>query len=492
MNDPHLLVIGGGLAGMSAGCHALESGIPTTIVEHNLALGGVCSAWHRGPYVIDGCIHWLTGGAFSRLYGELGILDEVPLRVLDTWLHYRDLEAGVDLPITRDIDAFFAELARIGPEDKSELERLRLAVSELVTLEPPLNAPELSTLRERLRSGWELRDKVGAVVHLRKPMRIWVEEHLQNPALRRLFGRLFPPEGPALFMAMVLGYLEQGYLSRPVGGTAAFRAALEKRYRMLGGRVLLHSTVDEILVDHGRATGVRLSDGTMLTADIVISTASSPETVLRLLGGRFDAERTRRRLEHWKLFDPIVLASYGVELPYAEAPPLWVINGVQPFQVGGRATDSLYLRVCNDDASFAPPGHSVVQAMVNTSYEWWATRGTHYATEKDAAAASVLEALAPFFPGIAAAVRVTDVATPLSYWSLARSWRGAFEGWMPNADSFFAHVEKKLSGLSGVYLAGQWVEPGGGVPMAIMSGRQAVELVCRDQRRAFRGKAVPR
>ena len=60
--ERHLLIIGGGLAGLSAGCYALRSGFRTTIIEHNLTLGGVCTAWQRDPYTIDGCIHWLTGG----------------------------------------------------------------------------------------------------------------------------------------------------------------------------------------------------------------------------------------------------------------------------------------------------------------------------------------------------------------------------------------------------------------------------------------------
>ena len=61
MKDRHIVIIGGGLAGLSAGCYARASGFRTTIVEHNLALGGVCTAWTRGPYTIDGCIQWLTG-----------------------------------------------------------------------------------------------------------------------------------------------------------------------------------------------------------------------------------------------------------------------------------------------------------------------------------------------------------------------------------------------------------------------------------------------
>jgi phytoene dehydrogenase-like protein len=284
---------------------------------------------------------------------------------------------------------------------------------------------------------------------------------------------------------MVLGYLEHGYLSRPVGGTAAFRDALERSYRALGGEALLHATVDEVLVDRGRATGVRLADGTMIEADIVVSTASTPETVLRLLGGHYDADAMRERLAHWKLFDPIVLASFGVEHPYADAPSTLLIDGIAPFTVGGHVNEHLYVRVYNDDPCFAPKGNTVVQAMLSSDYAWWATRGSHYGSEKDAIGQTVLSQLEPHFPGLRSAVRMVDVATPLTYWTMARSWRGAFEGWMPSSASFFGHVQKTLSGLSAFYMAGQWVEPGGGVPTAVMSGRQAIQLVCADEKRPF-------
>src|SRR4051812_10162635 len=77
MSERHVLIIGGGLSGLSTGCYARASGFRTTIVEHSLALGGVCTAWSRGPYTIDGCIQWLTGGAFDRIYDELAILPRV-------------------------------------------------------------------------------------------------------------------------------------------------------------------------------------------------------------------------------------------------------------------------------------------------------------------------------------------------------------------------------------------------------------------------------
>jgi phytoene dehydrogenase-like protein len=65
---------------------------------------------------------------------------------------------------------------------------------------------------------------------------------------------------------------------------------------------------------------------------------------------------------------------------------------------------------------------------------------------------------------------MTDVATPLTFWRNARSWRGAFEGWLPTPESFFGQVDKTLPGLNAFFMAGQWVEPGGDVPSALLSG----------------------
>ena len=94
MSNPKLLIVGGGLAGLSAGCYARVNNFDVTIIEHNLALGGVCTAWRRGPYLIDGCIHWLTGGPFLRLYEEFGIIPDgarcARSRNSSTYRHARD------------------------------------------------------------------------------------------------------------------------------------------------------------------------------------------------------------------------------------------------------------------------------------------------------------------------------------------------------------------------------------------------------------------
>jgi phytoene dehydrogenase-like protein len=144
------------------------------------------------------------------------------------------------------------------------------------------------------------------------------------------------------------------------------------------------------------------------------------------------------------------------------------------------------VRIANDDTAMAPEGHTVVQATVPTSYEWWAKRGSGYSDAKDQVAETIRARLEEHLPAMKGRVTLTDIATPLTFWNMARSWRDAYEGWMPSSASFFGHVKKKLPGLHGLYLAGQWVEPGGGVPTALMSGRQVVQLLCADTRAPFR------
>jgi len=486
MTGPHVLIVGGGLAGLSTGCYARTSGFRTTVLEHNLALGGVCTAWPRGPYMVDGCIHWLTGGPFSLAYQELGIVPAVPLRTLEHWVSYRDERSGTDIAVTADLDALGRELVRISPQDQAEVTHLLEAATRFT--EWPIavsRPPELATFREHLIGLWDMRGALGAFVHFRKSTGEWARHHLRSEKLQRLFVRLVPEQAPALVLLMVLGYLQRGWLSRPVGGTARLRDALIERYHQLDGEVRLNATVDEIVVKDGRVRGVRLADGSIIEADLVVSTSSTPETVLRLLGGRFGAKLVQHQLEHRKLFDPIVLASFGVETPLVGVPSMQILDGIEPVEVGGVRNEHLFIRVCNDDPAFAPAGHTVVQVMLTTSYEWWATRGSRYSTEKDTVGQLALTQLDRRFSGLRAAARMVDVVTPLTYWNMARSWRGAHEGWMPSTDSFFGHMKKTLPGLSGLYLAGQWVEPGGGVPTAINSGRQVVQLLCADAGRPF-------
>ena len=486
MTRPRVVIIGGGLAGLSTGCYALQNGWDALIVEHNQALGGVCTAWRRGEYVVDGCIHWLTGGAFADIYRELHIVPPVETRTLDSFCTYHDVPTGTRIVVGRDLDRLAHDLRTLAPRSASAIGALVEGARAFAEIHPPIGLPaELATMRTRLQALWELRHQLGTMISFRHDVATWSAEHLHDDRVRGLLRRLAPDDAPMFVVLMILGYLERGWLSRPVGGTAAFRDALIARYRALGGEVRLSTTVDEIVVAGDHARGVRLVDGTLVDGALVVSTASTPETVLRLLAGRYGADEVHARLASWKLFEPIAQVTYGVAAPLADVPASLILDRVAPIDVGGVANDYLYLRTFDADTGFAPAGHAVVQALLRTDFEWWSARGDGYQAAKAELGERVRVALAEHLPALREGVPMTDVATPLTYWRGARAWRGAYEGWQPTARAFLGHVDKELPGLHDFFMAGQWVEPGGGVPAALMSGRQVVQIMCERTGRPF-------
>ncbi len=89
------------------------------------------------------------------------------------------------------------------------------------------------------------------------------------------------------------------------------------------------------------------------------------------------------------------------------------------------------------------------------------------------------------FPGLAAQVEMRDVATPVTWERNTGNWRGSFEGWLPTTTTLGMNMSKTLPGLENFYMAGQWVEPGGGLPTAAMSGRNITQIICHKDKKPF-------
>jgi len=73
-----MIIIGAGIAGLSAGCYGQMNGYHTRIFEMHNKPGGLCTSWKRGDYTTDGCLHWLVGSSpetnFYRIWEELGAI----------------------------------------------------------------------------------------------------------------------------------------------------------------------------------------------------------------------------------------------------------------------------------------------------------------------------------------------------------------------------------------------------------------------------------
>ena len=142
------------------------------------------------------------------------------------------------------------------------------------------------------------------------------------------------------------------------------------------------------------------------------------------------------------------------------------------------------------DPSLAPAGRSVVVVMIATTYGYWERIYGHrlYETEQEQVAAILIDFLEGIYPGIRKDAEIIDVATPLSYERYTANWQGSSTGWLLTKETMMMlllGMKKTLPGLSNFYMAGQWVEPGGMVPVVAMSGRNVIRMICHQDRRPF-------
>jgi phytoene dehydrogenase-like protein len=137
----------------------------------------------------------------------------------------------------------------------------------------------------------------------------------------------------------------------------------------------------------------------------------------------------------------------------------------------------------------APPGKTVLIVQFETNYDYWHALSQDpvtYRTEKQTIIESVIAGLEERFPGIAEQVEMTDLATPVTWERYTGNWRGSYEGWMFDGDfSLKSSMQKTLPGLKNFYMAGQWVNPGGGIPTAVMSGNHTIQMICKQDKRKF-------
>ena len=81
-----VIIIGGGIAGLSAGIYAQQNGFDTEIYEKNPMVGGECTGWDRQGYHIDNCIHWVTGcrpeDEINEVWRNVGAIDDTTVLIL--------------------------------------------------------------------------------------------------------------------------------------------------------------------------------------------------------------------------------------------------------------------------------------------------------------------------------------------------------------------------------------------------------------------------
>ncbi len=492
-----ILIIGAGLSGLSAGIYAQANGYSTTILEQHSVAGGLAAWWRRGDYLIDDGVHFLVGhrpgNAIYEMYEQLGISDGLGVIDMGVYGSFTDLHSGRRLEVTGDMERLRLEMTSLFPKDQELIDDLVSKVSEMRSaknlMEMGFGDPmELMGPLSKARMFWRMRKELKFFSGDYAIPIVEYAARAHDPMLREILLNLFTADSPLWFVLMILALLADQQLGLLGDGCERLVLNLTRKYESLGGRLLLKSKVKEIIVEDGRAVGVRMSDGEERRADTVISAADGRSTIYEMLGGRYLDKEIEDRYAHWQVTQGFLLISYGVAMPLDGASHTGFVFLKEPVVVEGKPRRVVSYRALNYGKAFAPPGKCVVQAFYEGDFDYWATLRLDrekYKEEKRRVADLTAAAMDQVFPGFASRIEMVDVATPYTTYRYTSNWKGSLMGWSLSKDQMTQVLSRTLPGLKGFYMIGQWAQPGGGVPSCLGQGRQIVQILCHEDRKPF-------
>ncbi len=491
-----MIIIGAGIAGLSTGCYARMNGYKTTIFEMHTLPGGLCTAWKRKGYTFDISMHNFVGSRpgtpYHRMWRELGVIEG------RRFFYHEEMgrieSGGKHLDICADIKRLEEQMLALSPADgKLTKEFIRLlsgrSFYELASIKPP----ELFGIMDRIRMGAGTLPLIGV---FKKYGNMTIQEFAQcfkDPFLRSAV-RFFmdAPGWPMLRFPMVglAGFMKALHESSvPIGGSqqVAFRVA--DLYKQLGGEIRFKSRVADVLVENDRAAGIRLEDGTEHRADIVVWAGDGRTLIFDLLGGRYLNDEIRDMYGNWPVVLPIAHVSMGVNRDLSKEPHRTIFALDKTLPIAGEDHRWMFVLHHCFDPTMAPPGKSAVEVWYATKYGYWEALShdrAAYDAEKKRIADATIAALDKHWPGFASQVEVMEVATPATYFRYTGNWQGSPDGWYITPENMRKQgFLRTLPGLSGLYMVGQWTAPFTGAIFAAVSGRQLIQLLCKQNKREF-------
>ncbi|MFE2922293.1 phytoene desaturase family protein [Streptomyces goshikiensis] len=520
-----MIVIGGGLGGLSTGCYAQMNGYRSRIFEMHDIPGGCCTGWGRGDFTFDCCVSWLLGNGpgneMHQIWLELGALQGKEMRHFDVFNIVRGRD-GRSVYFYSDPDRLEAHLLSLSPADArlirgfcAGLRKFRTCLSTYPFLKPV-----------GLMGRWERwRMLAGFVPYLnlfRTSMSVLMTEYsarFQDPLLREAFNYILLEKHPA-FPVLPFYFQMAAQANRsagvPEGGSLGLARSIEARYARLGGEITYNAKVERILVENDRAVGVRLADGSEHRADIVVSACDGHTTLMKFLEGRY-LDDTYRRLytqtidEPGMVFPGYVSVFLGLRRDFPQGDPTTthLLDEATAARLPGIRHPSLNVQFRSRFyPELSPRDTTVVYATYFSDTDPWrklsegpeqlsrprrgeehhtlpVRRGRAYSAAKHRVRDTVVAFLEERYPGLKDSIAVRDTSTPLTQIRYTGNYDGTVLGWQPfveGGETMEELVKKHgpvLPGLRNFYLSGVWATTGGLI-RAAAAGRQVMQFVCRD------------
>lgn len=499
------IVVGGGLGGLTAAAYLAVTGRRVLVLEQHDWAGGNSHVFRRRrAYEFDVGVHYLgdcgPDGIIPAILAGLGARDRVRFRELDRDCFDQIMLPGLTLDVPADWDDYLARLERALPGDAEGL-RTFAGVCRAIGEEQ----------RWAMLAGASLAEVVAGT----RTVQAWGRKRLSDlfdhcglsTRARTVLAAQSPNYGMAPDVATVTihavvtdHYLRGAYF--PAGGGQQLAATLVEVLEAHGGQLRTKARVTKIDVVDRTVTGVRLADGEVITAPLVISNADYRRTVLELAGAEHFGPRIAKSTREATMGLPFatVYIALDRELARQQEANIWWYDDedldslYRGLRAGAQPSDIRFLFISfaslKDPGSpnICPPGHANFQLMTMCppGYQHWGVpqgpadgvryrREPAYLAEKQRFTDAVVRAgervLGPFRDHITH----LELATPLTQERYTLSTGGTPFG-LANWGTTGARPDTATA-VRGLHVVGQSTRYGSGVTGVMAGGVACVAQI---------------
>lgn len=495
--DYDVIIIGAGLGGLSCGAAFARQGFKPLVIEQHDKPGGYATAFKRpGGFLFDVSLHSTTVGERNGIYNLIEGFPEIT--DVEFLLHptlLRSIFPEHDFTIAqRNPEACIQQLSRFFPDEKEGIAGLFGDMKGLAADIGRLSSARGQVDMSRFPADFPFLFKLN-----QKTWGEMVDARITNQKLKAIVSAqwayygLPPSKLSCFYYAMpFMGYLTHGGFY-PKGRSQTISNALSTYITQHGGRVLLKTKVQRIIIKDGTATGVVTNKGKAYSAKAVVSNANPFDTFHTMMDGK---EQISDYEAQWQKYS-VSLSCFQVFLGLKEdlVQKLGITDSEIFVETSYDREESFRHAVAGDvDAGgvaetlydavypgYSPKGKNTVNLLTLQGYEPWeryekdyfAGRKSEYnRTKKKMADILIQKAEKSILPGLSKAIEVREIGTPLTNLRYTGNYRGAIYGWDQTVSNSGSSRVGHSTPIKNLYLAGAWSKPGHGYGAVIPSGLQ--------------------
>ncbi len=485
------VIVGAGPGGLAAALLLAKSGVKVTVVEKRSAVGGRTSTVEQDGFRFDiGPTFFLYPRVLKEIFAAAGYdLDrEVPMTRLDP--QYRLVfGAGGELLATPNVERMVAAIGAISPEDA---QRFRHFITHnRVKLEkflPFLQSP-FESWKDLMKPG------MMRLLPLLAPWRSLdsdLQVHFKDERIRLGFSfqskylGMSPFRCPSLFS--ILSFLEYEHgVFHPTGGCGAVTKAMARIATEMGVEILLDEPVDRVLIEHGKAVGVKTANRT-LPADAVVVNADFAGAMRKMVPNELRRKWTDERTAKKRFSCSTFMMYLGIDGRFDDVSHHTIFlaknykQNLRDIEELHQLSDdpSFYVQnACVTDPTLAPAGQSTLYVLLPVTHETGSVDWTKEAPRYRQLALEQMKKIG--LHDVEQRIRTERIITPAGWASEFDLHMGATFSMAHSLDQMLhLRPHNRFEDVKQMYLVGGGTHPGSGLPVIFESARITSRLLLED------------